>query len=81
MLKSILERLHGLLMQERIEYVDLQTITDDIPHLSDAELGMLVTRLAALHRLIAAFQEQRQASTSTPAMPTKRQRRSRKEAE
>jgi hypothetical protein len=42
---------------------------------------MLVTRLAALHRLIAAFQEQRQASTSTPAMPTKRQRRSRKEAE
>jgi len=81
MLQSILERLYGLLVQGQIEYADLQTITSAIPRLSDTELDDLVTRLAALHRLIAAFQQQHQTKIGDAAMPTKRRRGSGKEAE
>lgn len=69
MLETLLQRLFDLLMQGRIDYPDLQAIIDDLPQLSDAELDGLITRIAAIHRLLLALKARRMTETSAPGAP------------
>jgi hypothetical protein len=63
MLETIVERLTDLLEQGRIEHADLEALVGQCARLTDAELGALILRLDAVHRLLTALQQRRLAQT------------------